>query len=202
MQQQGTMLVIGPGAAHLRRGAVAVALSGRVAGELLVDRRACRGGRSAKMQRHATARVNRQPVAGCHGSARPSLIASLIQLRPEPFGAHHEGQATEVTDPHDLRRTPPRRLGKRMGTTHRPPSAFTRQRRPERQKRSPAPVSGADRECWRGWHCWLLRNDRWRLSHRRKISAPAWGPANAAFSCRYRGAMDRRREVDGCSLPK
>jgi len=49
------------------------------------------------------------------GLVRRSLIASLIRLRPEPFGAHHARQAAEVTDPLDLRRTPARRLGKRVG---------------------------------------------------------------------------------------
>ena len=46
---------------------------------------------------------------------RPSLIASLIRLRPETFGAHHAGWPAEVTDPFDLLRTQQRRLGKRVG---------------------------------------------------------------------------------------
>jgi hypothetical protein len=45
----------------------------------------------------------------------PSLIPSLIHLRPEPFGAHHLEQAAQVADPVDLTRTQPRRLGKRVG---------------------------------------------------------------------------------------
>jgi hypothetical protein len=46
-----------------------------------------------------------------------SLICSLIQLRPEAFDAQHVGQAAEVTNPRDLRRTQARRLGKRVGGT-------------------------------------------------------------------------------------
>ena len=45
---------------------------------------------------------------------RPSLIRSLIQLRSETFGAHQTGQAGEVTDPIEPRRTQAHRLGKRV----------------------------------------------------------------------------------------
>jgi hypothetical protein len=51
--------------------------------------------------------------------ARSSLIRSLTQLRPQTFGAHHREQPAEVTDPLDLRRTQPHRLGKRVGTPSR-----------------------------------------------------------------------------------
>ena len=47
--------------------------------------------------------------------ARPSLIRSLIQLRPETSGAHHAEQVAEVTDALDLPWTQPHRLGKRVG---------------------------------------------------------------------------------------
>ena len=40
----------------------------------------------------------------------PSLIPSLIHLRPEPFGAHHLERAAQVADLVDLTRTQPRRL--------------------------------------------------------------------------------------------
>jgi hypothetical protein len=50
------------------------------------------------------------------GWPRPSLIPSLIHLRPEPFGAHHLEQAAQVADLVDLTRIQPRRLGKRVGT--------------------------------------------------------------------------------------
>ena len=46
-----------------------------------------------------------------HGS---SLIASLIQLRPNPFGLHQPRQAAEATDRHDPCRTRTHRLGKRV----------------------------------------------------------------------------------------
>jgi hypothetical protein len=49
------------------------------------------------------------------GAHQLSLIRSLIQLRPGPFGAHHERQAAKVTNLADLRRTQACRLGKRVG---------------------------------------------------------------------------------------
>jgi hypothetical protein len=70
--------------------------------------------------RHASNRRTGPP-----GAHRLSLIRSLIQLRPETFDVHHAGQATEVTNPLDLPRTQPRRLGKRVGDSGRslPPSS-------------------------------------------------------------------------------
>ena len=46
---------------------------------------------------------------------RPSLIRSLIRLRPEPFGVHHLEQAAQVADRPDLRRTQARRLESVLG---------------------------------------------------------------------------------------
>jgi hypothetical protein len=42
---------------------------------------------------------------GCrrpHQVTTPSLIPSLIHLRPEPFGAHQAERATQIADPADL----------------------------------------------------------------------------------------------------
>jgi hypothetical protein len=46
------------------------------------------------------------------GRSGPSLIRSLIQLRPEAFGTHHPRQAAQVADLLDLSQTQARRLGK------------------------------------------------------------------------------------------
>jgi len=43
-------------------------------------------------------------------------FSSLIQPRTAVLDVHHIEQAPEVRDARDLRRTPPRRLGKRVGT--------------------------------------------------------------------------------------
>jgi hypothetical protein len=45
----------------------------------------------------------------------PSLIPSLIHLRPDPFGGEHYEQPIQVANPVDLARTQPHRLGKRVG---------------------------------------------------------------------------------------
>jgi hypothetical protein len=47
--------------------------------------------------------------------ARPSLIPSLIRLRPDPFGSHHARRRAHVGDAPGPRRTLARRLGKRVG---------------------------------------------------------------------------------------
>jgi hypothetical protein len=64
---------------------------------------------------NSAAAVNPPAITDTCGLARPSLIRSLIQLRPETFGAHRTEQAAEVTDSLDLRWTQPHKLGKRVG---------------------------------------------------------------------------------------
>ena len=59
---------------------------------------------------NSAATVNLASHRGHFRSARPSLIRSLIQLRSEASGAHHRGQAAEVTDPLEPRRTQAHRL--------------------------------------------------------------------------------------------
>ena len=60
--------------------------------------------------------VNTAAIATPPGDTTdPSLSPSLIQLRPETFGAHHADRATQLADPLDLRRTQPHKLGKRVG---------------------------------------------------------------------------------------
>jgi hypothetical protein len=49
-----------------------------------------------------------QRSTACHRCRRPhqvttpSLIPSLIHLRPEPFGAHQAERVTQIADPADL----------------------------------------------------------------------------------------------------
>jgi hypothetical protein len=60
-----------------------------------------------------------QTLPDTWGLTRPSLISSLIQLRPEAFGAHQRRQTAVVTDPLEPRRTQIHRLGKRVGPASR-----------------------------------------------------------------------------------
>jgi hypothetical protein len=60
----------------------------------------------------------RPPLPGSTSSlsrAHPSLIPSLIRLRPDPFGSHHARRRAHVRDAPGLRRTLARSLGKRVG---------------------------------------------------------------------------------------
>ena len=61
----------------------------------------------------ATSRRTSLPGRGT--TSPPSLIPSLIQLRPGMFSAHRLARTTQVADCLELRRTWPRRLGKRIG---------------------------------------------------------------------------------------
>jgi hypothetical protein len=78
------------------------------------------------------------------GLTTPSLIPSLIHLRPEPSGAHHLEHAAQVADLVDLTRTQPRRLGKRVET-----AVHDRHRRPHKRRAcGPGGRPGAVRPGW------------------------------------------------------
>ena len=51
----------------------------------------------------ATPPASRRPIP--RGLGVPSLICSLIRLRPEPFGEHHLERTAQVADPVELPRT-------------------------------------------------------------------------------------------------
>jgi hypothetical protein len=73
-----------------------------------------------------------------------SLISSLIQLHPETFGVHHAGQAAEVTDPLEPRRTHAHRLGKRAGaSSHSRPTSSAAHAPGVRPRRGPTRRGGA-----------------------------------------------------------
>ena len=61
--------------------------------------------------------------ASCWARGPAACHASLKELRPETFGAHHTARAAQVADPVVLRRTGMRRLGKRAGANSRSRSA-------------------------------------------------------------------------------
>ena len=72
---------------------------------------------------NSAATVNPPTTAETCWLVRPSLIRSLIQLRPEPFGARHPRQAAEVTDSLEPAQTHTNRIGKRAGAGSRSLSA-------------------------------------------------------------------------------
>lgn len=66
----------------------------------------------------------------------------------------------------------------------------------------PFPLSGADRECWQGDIAGRVEMIVGGSRIGARFRHLPGGLANAALSCRGRGAMGRRREAAGCSLPK
>lgn len=71
---------------------------------------------ASEMREHGLP-AHQQPhiIARQGTTSPPSLIPSLIQLRPGTFSAHRLAWTTQVADRLELRRTWPRRLGKRVG---------------------------------------------------------------------------------------